>query len=243
MNIFTASSEAYPFSKTGGLGDIAGSLPLALDTIKTGSSKINTSLIVPLYKQNYSLINKSDILTKIDIEQGNDVIETEIARIKHPENSNVYVYFVKQDKFFKRNGIYSENGIDYDDNAGRFILFSKAIVKLIIYLYEKENLKLDIIHIHDWQTALTAIYIKEVYNNEEALKDLKVMFTIHNLAYQGNFNTDIYPLLNISWKFFVHNRLEFYGHVSFIMAGIILSDIVTTVSPSYAKEIQGEELV
>ncbi|WP_297207332.1 glycogen/starch synthase [uncultured Brachyspira sp.] len=241
MNIFTASSEAYPFSKTGGLGDIAGSLPLALDTIKTGSSKINTSLIVPLYKQNYSLINKSDILTKIDIEQGNDVIETEIARIKHPENSNVYVYFVKQDKFFKRNGIYSENGIDYDDNAGRFILFSKAIVKLIIYLYEKENLKLDIIHIHDWQTALTAIYIKEVYNNEEALKDLKVMFTIHNLAYQGNFNTNIYPLLNISWKFFVHNRLEFYGHVSFIKAGIILSDIVTTVSPSYSKEIQGEE--
>ena len=236
MNIFIASSEAYPFSKTGGLGDIAGSLPLALDSIK-----INTSLIIPLYKQNYNLVNKKNILAKILIEHGKNTEEVEIIKIKHPENSNVYVYFIKHDNFFKRNGIYSENGIDYNDNASRYILFSKAIVKLIIYLYEKENLKADILHIHDWQTSLAALYIKEVYNDENALKDLKVMFTIHNLAYQGNFNTDIYILLNISWKFFVHSRLEFYGYVSFIKAGIILSDIVTTVSPSYSKEIQGEE--
>ena len=241
MNIFMVSSEAYPFSKTGGLGDIAGSLPLALDSIKIGSSKINSSLIVPLYKQNYNLIKKTDILTKMEIEHGKGIVEVEIARIKHPENSNVSVYFVKQDELFKRNGIYSENGVDYKDNASRFILFSKAVLHFIIYLYENENLKLDIVHIHDWQTALTALYIKEVYNNEAALKDVKVMFTIHNLAYQGNFPVDVYTLLNVSWKFFVHSRLEFYGHISFIKAGIILSDIVTTVSPSYSKEIQGEE--
>lgn len=241
MNIFMVSSEAYPFSKTGGLGDIAGSLPLELSSIKLGSSKINASLVIPLYKQNYKLISKKDIISEFEIEHGKEKIKVEAARIKHPENDNVNIYFIKQDNFFKRDGLYSENGIDYPDNASRFILFSKAVIKLIIHLYEEENFKLDIVHIHDWQTALIALYIKEVYNDEEALKKLKVMFTIHNLAYQGNFSSDIYTLLNVSWKFFVHSRLEFYGNVSFIKAGIILSDIVTTVSPSYAKEIQGEE--
>ena len=248
MNIFMVSSEAYPFSKTGGLGDIAGSLPLEISSINTTNTmntrkalNINASLIIPLYKQNYKLINKKDILTTLEIEHGKNIVKVDIARIKHPNNDNINVYFIKEDNLFKRNGIYSENGIDYNDNASRFILFSKAAVKLIIYLYEKENFKVDIVHIHDWQTALIALYIKEVFNEEEALKKLKVIFTIHNLAYHGNFPVDIYGLLNVSWKFFVHSRLEFYGNVSFIKAGIILSDIVTTVSPSYAKEIQGEE--
>ncbi|WP_295155199.1 glycogen synthase [uncultured Brachyspira sp.] len=241
MNIFMVSSEAYPFSKTGGLGDIAGSFPLVLSSMKFGSSKINASLLIPLYKQNYKLISKKNIIAEFQIEYGKETIKTEIAKIKHPENDNVDIYFIKQDSMFKRNGIYSENGNDYPDNAGRFILFSKAVIKLIIHLYKEEKFKLDIVHIHDWQTALTALYIKEVYNEEKALENIKVIFTIHNLAYQGNFPTNIYPLLNISWKFFVHSRLEFYGYVSFIKAGIILSDIVTTVSPSYSLEIQREE--
>ncbi len=235
MKLLMVSSEAYPFSKTGGLGDIAGSLPMAFDSIK-----IDSSLAIPLYKDNYKFVNKESLYTKFKISHDKDDIEVEIIKIKHPENSNITVYFIKQDKFFKRNGIYSENGIDYKDNASRFILFSKAVVRLIIHLYEKENFKLDIVHLNDWQTSLIALYIKEVYNEEASLKNLKVVFTIHNLAYQGNFATDIYNLLNVSWKFFVHSRLEFYGNVSFIKAGIILSDTVTTVSPSYAKEIQNE---
>ena len=229
------SSEAYPFSKTGGLGDIAGSLPIALNSIK-----IDSSLIVPLYKDNYKFVDKKSEYAKLKIKHDKNDIEVEIIKIKHPENSNITVYFIKQDRFFNRNGLYSENGKDYEDNASRFILFSKAVVQLIIYLYKKEKFKLDIIHLNDWQSSLVALYIKEIYNEEEALKNLKVIFTIHNLAYQGNFETDIYNLLNISWKFFVHSRLEFYGKVSFIKAGIILSDLITTVSPSYAKEIQSE---
>ena len=241
MNIFMVSSEAYPFSKTGGLGDIAGSLPLALDSIKISSSKINASLVVPLYKQNYNLITDDDVFAEGEVELGKKIIKVEYARIKHPNNSNVTVYFIKQDHLFKRDGLYSENGIDYNDNADRFIVFSKAVVQLIMYLYDEEDFKLDIVHLHDWQTALIALYVKEVFNEEESLKDLKVMFTIHNLAYQGNFPVDIYTHLNISWKFFVNSRLEFFGRISFIKAGIILSDIVTTVSPSYAEEIKGEE--
>lgn len=236
MKLLMVSSEAYPFSKTGGLGDIAGSLPIAFNSIK-----IDSSLAIPLYKDNYKFVNKKSLYTKFKISHDKDDIEVEIIKIKHPENSNITVYFIKQDKFFKRNGIYSENGIDYKDNASRFILFSKAVVRLIIHLYEKENFKLDIVHLNDWQTSLIALYIKEVYNEKAALKNLKVVFTIHNLAYQGNFATDIYNLLNVSWKFFVHSRLEFYGNVSFIKAGIILSDTITTVSPSYAKEIQNED--
>ena len=218
MKLLMVSSEAFPFSKTGGLGDIAGSLPIAFDSIK-----INSSLAIPLYKENYKFVNKKNLFAKFKIKHNKDDIEVEIIKIKHPENSNITVYFVKQDNFFKRNGLYSENGKDYKDNASRFILFSKAIVQLLIHLFKKEKFKFDIL-----------------YNNEEALKNLKVVFTIHNLAYQGNFSVDIYNLLNISWKFFVYNRLEFYGDVSFIKAGIILSDIITTVSPSYSKEIQSE---
>lgn len=235
MKLLMVSSEAFPFSKTGGLGDIAGSLPIAFDSIK-----INSSLAIPLYKENYKFVNKKNLFAKFIIKHNKDDIEVEIIKIKHPENSNITVYFIKQDKFFKRNGLYSENGKDYKDNASRFILFSKAIVQLLIHLFKKEKFKFDIIHLNDWQTALISLYIKEVYNNEETLKNLKVVFTIHNLAYQGNFSVDIYNLLNISWKFFVYNRLEFYGDVSFIKAGIILSDIITTVSPSYSKEIQSE---
>lgn len=232
MNVFMIASEAYPFSKTGGLGDIAGNLPHALKQVN-----VNSSLIIPLYKDNYKLIN-NNIYTSFDIKLGTETIQTEI--IKHKYN-NIDVYFVKNDFLFKRDGIYSENSKDYEDNAKRFIAFTKSAIELLIYIHKKENIKLDIVHLHDWQSALAALYIKEIYNTEECFKNTKVIFTIHNLAYQGNFNTDIYSLLNISWKYFIPSRIEFYGYVSFIKAGIILSDIVTTVSPNYAKEIQTEE--
>ena len=192
MKLLMVSSEAFPFSKTGGLGDIAGSLPIAFDSIK-----INSSLAIPLYKENYKFVNKKNLFAKFKIKHNKDDIEVEIIKIKHPENSNITVYFIKQDNFFKRNGLYSENGKDYKDNASRFILFSKAIVQLLIHLFKKDKFKFDIIHLNDWQTALISLYIKEVYNNEEALKNLKVVFTIHNLAYQGNFSVDIYNLLEI----------------------------------------------
>ena len=135
------ASEAYPFSKTGGLADIAGSLPLALDSIEMGSSKINASLVVPLYKQNYNLITDDDVFAEGKIEIDKKTIKVEYAKIKHPDNDNITVYFVKQDKLFKRDGLYSENGIDYEDNAERFIVFSKAVVQLIMYLYDEEDFK------------------------------------------------------------------------------------------------------
>lgn len=236
MNVFTASSEAYPFSKTGGLGDIAGSLPLELENLN-----INSNLIIPLYKDNYKLLKNFTIYTAMQIEAGEEILKVDVIKIPHPYNKNVTVYFIKQDALFKRDGIYSKHGIDYEDNAKRFIVFSKCIVKLIMFLYEKEKYTVDILHIHDWQTALSALYIKDIYYKHDAVKNIKVVFTIHNLAYQGNFNTDIYNLLNISWMYFVPKRLEYYGSVSFIKAGIMLSDAVTTVSEAYSKEIQTEK--
>ena len=110
MKLLMISSEAFPFSKTGGLGDIAGSLPIAFDSIK-----INSSLAIPLYKENYKFVNKKNLFAKFKIKHNKDDIEVEIIKIKHPENSNITVYFVKQDNFFKRNGLYSENGKDYED--------------------------------------------------------------------------------------------------------------------------------
>lgn len=190
MNVLIAASEAYPFSKTGGLGDISGSLPLALSDINT-----NVSLILPLYKKNYSLLKKSDFYATLSFNIANDIKNVSVVRMEHPKNSNVNVYSIKEDSLFKRNGIYSENGIDYEDNAKRFIVFSKAIVFLIEFLYKKEGYCIDILHINDWQTSLCALYIKDIYDKKEAFKNIKIVFTIHNLTYQGNFKTDIYSLL------------------------------------------------
>lgn len=233
MNIITAGSEVFPFSKTGGLADVTGSIPIVI------SDKNNhCSIILPLYKKNYPLIKNKKILTKLTIDlDNNNKEDVEIISINHPQKKETILYFIKNDCLFCRNGIYSEDGADYPDNAKRFIVFSKAIVYLMIYLFENKKISFDILHIHDWQSALSALFIKDIFKNHNAFQNTKIVFTIHNIAYQGNFETNVYPLLNISWKYFVSKRLEHNGVLSFIKAGIILSDYVTTVSESYRNEI------
>lgn len=225
MKIVHVASEVVPFSKTGGLADVIGALPLAL------SKRGNTVAIVsPLYK---SVVQKfkpqrNDITFTITV--GGQTIQAEIYSIKI--NDHTIAYFIGNDALFMRDGLYvDKNNIDYPDNSTRFIFFSRSTIELI----KRLNILPDIIHSHDWQSGLVPAYLKTLYR-EDFLGTVSV-FTIHNLGYQGEFWHLDMPLTGLGWEYFTSEYLEFYGKISFLKAGIVFSDTVTTVSATYSREI------
>jgi len=221
MKVLFAASEVFPFSKTGGLADVSGSLPLALK-----DCGIDISVISPFYKCVQEKFNISQIEQTFQIPLASAIENCEILKTTH---KNVTFYFVKNDKFYYREGLYTEGGKDYEDNASRFIFFSKAIAQ---FAKEKD---FNIVHLNDWQTALSSVFLKKVYNWKG-----KIVLTIHNLGYQGIFWAYDMPLTNLDWELFNPKLLEFYGHINFLKGGIYTADAITTVSPKYAKEILTE---
>lgn len=237
MNIVMISSEATPFSKTGGLADIVGQLSLSY-TLDTNH---NVSLIVPAYKISSSYFRRAKKVIKAKTFLSGVYVEASIYEVKHPENKNLTVYFVANDDFFGRDGMYMEEGLDYADNIHRFTFFSKAAIYLLNYLYEYENYNADIVHLHDWHVGAIAFYIKHYYKDTKPYDNIKVVFTIHNIAYQGVFAKEYFNLFDISWQYFKPDFFEFYGKISLLKVGILCSDYVTTVSPNYAQEVQTKE--
>lgn len=229
MKIVSVASEAIPFAKTGGLGDVAGTLPLELQ--KLGHE---VSVFLPRYKsidpEKWGL---KPVIDRMEIQLGGDKQTGRILRYDHP--SGVQFYFVDQPEFFSRPEFYGTLLGDYPDNDRRFVFFQRAVLETLRSL----NLRPHIIHCHDWQTGLIPAYIKTIYAKD--FDKTKTVFTIHNLAYQGNFPPDSLPMTGLSWDQFKMEKLEFYGKVSFIKGGIVYSDLVTTVSPSYAEQIQTKE--
>jgi len=224
MRVIFIASEANPYIKTGGLGDVTGSLPKYLR--KLG---VEVFLILPLYKN-----IKEKKLDLEFIDENEIIIDNNVYRFKFYKdrlNFDYNQFFIENDYFFDRKGIYNENNVDYPDNYLRFGLFSLASLKLSI-----KNLKPDIIHIHDWQTSLVPVYNKIILNNS-----VKTILTIHNLAYQGIFNKDSIKSLGLPDNLFSIDKLEFYGNINFLKGGILFSDYITTVSPTYSKEIQKDE--
>ncbi|MEO0185783.1 MAG: glycogen synthase, partial [candidate division WOR-3 bacterium] len=138
-------------------------------------------------------------------------------------------YFVDYPEYFDRDGLYGTPSGDYPDNLERFTLFAKAVIALI------RTKNFDIVHCHDWQTALVPLYIRKYDLTSKSL------FTIHNLGYQGRFPKNKFALLGIEWEYFNPEGIEFYGDINFLKAGVLYSDMITTVSPTYATEIQTPE--
>ncbi|MDI6861722.1 MAG: glycogen synthase GlgA [Caldisericia bacterium] len=223
MKIVFVVSEAVPYVKTGGLGDVAGSLPKYLK-----KSGIHISLILPFYKLIKDKKLSIEYIKEIEIEINDKKFNFKIYKDK--ENFLFDTFLIENDHFFLRDGIYNENNIDYKDNHLRFGLFSLASLKLI-----KDIIKPDIIHTHDWQTSFLQIYNKIFQYN------FKTILTIHNLAYQGIFEKDSLFDLGLPQYLFSIDFLEFYGKVNTLKGGIIFSDLITTVSPTYSKEIQKKE--
>ncbi|MCX7769835.1 MAG: glycogen synthase GlgA [Proteobacteria bacterium] len=222
MKVLFASSEVFPFSKTGGLADVSGALPLALSKLN-----VEISVITPLYKCVKDRFSMEDPNITFDIPISS---KTEKATLKKLTYKNVPIFFVENDNYFYRDGLYTDGNRDYQDNAERFIFFSKAITEFAI------SNNFDIVHLNDWQTALTSVFLKKVYEWNG-----KIVLTIHNLGYQGIFWAYDMHLTNLSWEYFNPNLLEFWGNINFLKGGIYTADAITTVSPRYAEEILNEE--
>jgi starch synthase len=218
MKIAIISSEVVPFSKTGGLADVAGALPLALERL--GEEVI---ILTPFYKN--ALL--ADFKTE-SIYPG--ILLSKIER-------SIKVYFIQNDEYFSRSGLYGTQKGDYPDNLERFSFFSRACLELL----KQIKFRPDIVHIHDWQASCIPIYLKTKFKTDPFYKNSKTLLTIHNLAYQGIFAREDFPKLGLDWSIFNMEQLEFYGKVNILKGGIVFSDCINTVSPTYAREIQTKD--
>lgn len=218
MRVLFASSEIYPFAKTGGLADVCDALPTAM------KKEVDISRVMPLY--GFMKSEDFKFYDRFMISFG--MVEYDIEVFEETERG-VGTYFIKAPFLSDTQNLYGDENGDYRDNDLRFTLFSRAIVELGI------RLEIDVFHINDWHTALVALFVREFNLN------IKTIFTIHNLAYQGVFDRSSLSKFSILDKYFTMDALEFHGNINFMKAGIAYSDSITTVSPSYAKEILTEE--
>ncbi|MGH7939833.1 MAG: glycogen synthase GlgA [Limisphaerales bacterium] len=230
MNVLIAASEVYPYSKTGGLADMAGALAKTL--ARAGHE---ARIVTPLYRgihEQFPQIRREDWW--FDLPLGPQRIQAELFSLAVEKNFTVY--FVRQPDFYDRNGLYMEDDTAYADNAERFIFFSKCVVHLARYLPWRP----DVIHVHDWQTGLVPALLQR-QRTEGSGNTPPTCLTIHNLAYQGIFPAKAFELTNLPPEFFTMDTTEYFGHLNCLKAGIALADMMTTVSARYAREILTEE--
>jgi len=229
--ILFAASEVTPFAKTGGLADVAGSLPAALASLGH-----QVFVVMPFYRGvkdgNFGIkpYEKSMSIPFKGERLNAGVFASKISR-------NVHVFFIQRDEFFDRSSLYGTPRGDYFDNPERFIFFNRAVLELSSAI----GLQTDIVHCHDWQTGLVPVYLKSLFKDNPVLNRAKSVFTIHNLAYQGVFPKEIMAISEIPSELFSMKGLEYYGKMNFLKGGIVFSDIITTVSEKYAQEIQTPE--
>ncbi len=218
MKIAMCASEVVPFAKTGGLADVTGALPLELESLKQ-----EVIIIMPRYKAIQE--------PKFSIQRLKPDISYAVI------GKNIKVYFIESDIYFSRDGLYGDKTGDYKDNLDRFSYYSRRALELL----KEINFKADIIHCHDWQSALIPVYLKTLYKDNPFYQNTNTIFTIHNIGYQGLFSKEEYPKLGLDWKFFNMEMLEFYGKINLLKGGMVFSDIINTVSRTYSKEIQTKE--
>lgn len=214
MKIAFVASEAVPYAKTGGLADVIGSLPGHL-----ADAGIDISVFIPRYK---TITSGTPV----------DTFEVTLSETHYTVNivQDGKFFFVDCPQFFDREGLYGTCHGDHPDNLERFTLFCKAVCTFI------KDKHCDIIHCHDWQTGLIPLFLRDQQSS------IKTVFTIHNLGYQGRFLKEKYPILNLDLSYFTMEGLEYFGDINCLKAGIVYSDVVTTVSENYAQEIQTPEL-
>ncbi len=224
MKVLFAASECTPFIKTGGLADVIGTLPVAL--AKQG---VDARVILPKYKDIPELF-KSRMKTE-QVFYVNLGWRKQYCGVLSLEQSGVTYYFIDNEYYFGNEGVYSSGNYEGE----RFSFFCRAVLETIVRL----GLSVDILHLNDWQTGMIAPLLATQYRANPLLKNVKTAFTIHNLRFQGIFPwLFIDDLLGLDDQYFRSDMLEYYGCVNFLKAGIVFSDVITTVSPSYANEIQ-----
>jgi starch synthase len=233
MKVLYVSSEVEPFAKTGGLADVAGSLPKELR--KLG---VDVRVILPKYGSIDEKIYKiTEVLeSEFEVSIGDEKIKGKLKETSiEVESKKIQVYLLENNFYYNRNGLYvdANTNSSFPDNAERFIFFSRGILEAL----KKINWKPDIIHCNDWQSGLIPIYLKTIYADYIFYNGIKTVLSIHNLAYQGIFNKDTFVKTGLPWDVFTIDGIEFFDRMNFMKAGIIFSDFITTVSSKYAEEI------
>ncbi len=229
MKILMATSEAVPFANTGGLGDVCGALP-----IEIARAGHEVSLILPAYRTaRYCGLPIDPMGIEFIVPVGTKTVTGRLLR-SSLDGGRVPVYLVQQDEYFDRDSLYSMDGKDYIDNCERFVFFSRSVMESIRLL----DLQVDVLHANDWQTGLVPAYLKILYRNLPRYEEIACLFTVHNLAYQGQFWHWDMLLTGLDWKYFNWHQMEFYGKLNLLKTGLVFADAISTVSPRYAQEIQ-----
>lgn len=224
--VYFATSEVYPFSKSGGLGDVMGALPLAMHG--TGQP---CAVISPFYGRLST--NMYHIrLTITDLPVGYPWAPV-TADVFEADYHGVPLYFIDRGEYFDRRYYYNTHKGDYFDNAERFIFFCRAAIALMERLGEPPS----VVHAHDWQTALLPAYIHYLRRSDPFWRTTASMLTIHNLAFQGRFSSRLFDSCGLPAEAWHMDGVEYYGDFNMLKGGIAYADAVTTVSPSYAREI------
>jgi len=227
ISVLFAASEVAPFAKVGGLADVSGSLPKALSRLG-----VDVRVVMPKYKDiSKKYLDKMEYMMHFFVDIG---WRHQYVGIFRYISDNVTYYFIDNAYYFGRKGLYG-----HFDECEQFTFFTRAFIEMLPII----KFKPDIMHLNDWQTAMAPIFLKDIYKSNDFYKNMKTMYTIHNLKYQGIFSKSVIDdILGLGWEYFKASGIEFYGNVNLMKAGIIYSDYVNTVSPTYAKEVLSAQL-
>lgn len=241
MRILTVASEAVPFAKTGGLADVIGALPTALARLGH-----DVDVVMPRYRG----VTAGQESGRITVRLGGQVAESQVwiaeergaegaafpeARVG-PQHGRVRTIFIDYPPYYDRDFLYGTAGQDYQDNPERFAFLAVAALEWAASIPER----VDVVHAHDWQAGLVPMLLRTGRVHPKLLMT-PVVFTIHNLAYQGVFEASWLPRLGFGWDLMRIDALEYWGRISYLKSGLMFSHLITTVSPRYAMEIQTPE--
>lgn len=227
MRILMVTPEANPFARSGGLAEVIGSLTTSLARLGH-----EVHVVMPLYRQ----VREAGLpLTPtghtLSIPLSWKALPAEIYQAQL--DPRLTYYFIAQDALFNREGLYGTEYGGFEDNAERFIFFSRAVVEMMVAL----EMDLDICHCQEWQSGLVPVYLRTLYRDRPQFQSLPVLYTVHNVGYQGVFSSYDLPLTGLGWELFSPKALEYYGKINFMKGGLVFADLISTVSTKYREEI------
>jgi starch synthase len=234
LRILFMASEVGPFAKTGGLADVAAALPRALASLGH-----DVRVLMPRYRGVDARAGEMRVaVPRFRVPLGDREVEGTLLEARTA--ADVPVYFLGNDHYYDRAGLYGTADGDYRDNCERFIFFCRGGLEALLQIEDPGAgpWQPQIVHCHDWQTGLVPVYLRTLYRDHPSLGRLASVFTIHNLAYQGAFWHYDMPMTGLGWDLFTPAGIEFYGKLNFLKAGLVFADLLTTVSRTYAREIR-----
>ena len=221
--VLMLAPEALPLAKTGGLADVLGALPRAIAALGW-----DVTVVLPRYRG----VTAGTLVAQFPVTLGG--YTRELGFLEEPLGDGVRAVLVDCPELYDRQELYGVDNTGYADNARRFAMLVRGALEYAARLEAPPS----IVHAHDWQTGLAPVFLRTLYASHPVLRGVGSVFTIHNLAYPGLFDADWLPRLDLPWELFTVEQLEYWGHISFLKGGINFADVITTVSPQYAREIQ-----